>query len=206
MGFDLDETPIPISDLAGYRVRSEDVDRLATPAADAGRESAVGSSLQLPRGMNRRDSSGLFMVSRAGSSGGDGGGSGVGSFPSQEPGRTQRQQQHLKLRQLLEMESEKADSGSGDGGGCGIGETRAGSKEKDGGSSGSQHGEAYITGVYFPLLSVLMPKWLEQLDGNGDGADTSQKTVLLVSGVGQPRNEEHRLEDNSTEVRLAGPP
>ncbi|CAM9477883.1 unnamed protein product [Scytosiphon promiscuus] len=105
-------------------------------------------------GMNRRDSSGLFMME-----GESGGGRGVGS-----------------------------------------GQPGAGPKEDVGGSEELQDGEAYITGVYFPLLSVLMPKWLEQLDGNGEGADASQKTILLVSGVGQPRNEEHRLEDNSTEV------
>ncbi|CAM9520378.1 unnamed protein product, partial [Hapterophycus canaliculatus] len=191
VGFDLDDTPIPISDLAGYRVRSEDVDRLAAPAAaDGGRGGAAGSSLPLPRGMNRRDSSGLFMASRAGNTG-RGGGSGVRSFPLQDPGRTQQQQrqhlQQLNLQQLKEMESGAV--GCGGSGGSG-----------GGGDHGSQDGEAYITGVYFPLLSVLMPKWLEQLDGNGDGADASQKTVLLVSGVGQPRNEEHRLEDNSTEV------
>lgn len=39
-----------------------------------------------------------------------------------------------------------------------------------------------------------------QLAGNGDG--DSAKTVLLVSGVGQPRNQNHRVEDNSTEVRF----
>lgn len=37
-----------------------------------------------------------------------------------------------------------------------------------------------------------------QLEGSGDG--DSAKTVLLVSGVGQPRNERHRVEDNSTEI------
>ncbi|CAM9212885.1 unnamed protein product, partial [Laminaria digitata] len=31
IGFDFGDTPIPISDLAGYRVRTEDLDRLAPP-------------------------------------------------------------------------------------------------------------------------------------------------------------------------------
>ncbi|CAM9132139.1 unnamed protein product [Ectocarpus fasciculatus] len=88
----------------------------------------------------------------------------------------QLQLQQLQLQQLKE-------DGSGDGG-CG---------------GGKGEGEAFISGVYFPLLSVLMPKWMELLAGSGDDVDSS-KTVLLVSGVGQPRNEEHRLEDNSTEV------
>lgn len=38
----------------------------------------------------------------------------------------------------------------------------------------------------------------EQLGRSGDAG--AAKTVLLVSGVGRPRNQKHRLEDNSTEV------
>ncbi|CAM9417093.1 unnamed protein product, partial [Ectocarpus sp. 12 AP-2014] len=177
VGFDLDDTPIPIFDLAGYRVRSEDLDRLA-PAA--GRRS---SSNLLRKVLNRRDSSGLFLAGSGGAgAGGSGGGGGTGrSHPVQDPGRRQLllQQKQPQLQQLKE-------DGSGDGG-CG------------GGGGGKGEGEAFISGVYFPLLSVLMPKWMELLAGSGDDVDSS-KTVLLVSGVGQPRNEEHRLEDNSTEV------
>lgn len=190
VGFDLDETPIPISDLAGYRVRSEDVDRLATPSAETGGRGGAGDDagggLQLPRGMSRRDSSGLFMMTRAGKAG-------VRPFPLQDPGRTQQVQQTLQRLKETESGGGGSSSESGDHGATGD-------------DTGAQDGEAFITGVYFPLLSVLMPKWLEQLDGNGDGADASQKTVLLVSGVGQPRNEEHRLEDNSTEVSCACSP
>lgn len=175
VGFDLDDTPIPISDLAGYRVRSEDVDRLLAPAAVGGdRKNASG----LHKTMGRRDSSGLFMAGGGGGGGGSRGGSGSGRlFPLQEPGG--------KLQQLRESES----GGGGDEPGV-----RANVVDE------GEAVEAFISGVYFPLLSVLMPKWMEQLTGNGDDAG-SNKTVLLVSGVGQPRNEAHRLEDNSTEAR-----
>lgn len=108
---------------------------------------------------------------------GSGGGSSGRLNSLQDPGG--------KLQQLTEN----------DDGGDGLG-VRANAADEGG------LAEAFISGVYFPLLSVLMPKWMEQLAGNGDDADSS-KTVLLVSGVGQPRNEAHRLEDNSTEARRA---
>lgn len=185
VGFDLDDTPIPILDLTGYRVRSEDLDRLLVPAA-AGAGDRKNASVSR-KALNRRDSSGLFMAAAGGVGGGSGrssrsGGSGSGGklFPLQDPGG--------KLQQLKESEA------GGDGDGRGV---RANAADE-----GAMTAEAFITGVYFPLLSVLMPKWMEQLAGNGDDADSS-KTVLLVSGVGQPRNEAHRLEDNSTEARRA---
>lgn len=187
VGFDLDDTAIPISDLTGYRVRSEDLDRLLPPAA-AGGIGPMNASSALHKGtLSRRDSSGLFLAGGGGGGGIRGGGSGNAGrlFPLQDPGG--------KLEQLAESES--VGGGGGGGAGCGLG-VRASAADEAGTA------EAFISGVYFPLLSVLMPKWMEQLAGNGDDADSS-KTVLLVSGVGQPRNEAHRLEDNSTEVRAA---
>ncbi|CAM9341794.1 unnamed protein product [Pylaiella littoralis] len=175
VGFDLDDIPIPISDLGGYRVRSEDLDRLVS----AGRENASG----LHGGMHRRDSSGLFMAGR----GGCRSGSSNRLRPLHDPGRAQ----HL-LQQPKGSENGRRGGGGGGGGGGRVG-LGVGTNAADEGA------EAFISGVFFPLLSVLMPAWMELLAGNGDDVDSS-KTVLLVSGVGQPRNEEHRLEDNSTEV------
>ena len=173
MGFDLDDTAIPISDLTGYRVRSEDLDRLLPPAAAGGVGPRNASALNKTP-LSRRDSSGLFLAAAGGRRGGSG--SSGRLYPTQDPVG--------KLEQLTESES-------GGGGGLGV---RANAIDE------AATAEAFISGVYFPLLSVLMPKWMEQLAGNGDDADSS-KTVLLVSGVGQPRNEAHRLEDNSTEAR-----
>jgi hypothetical protein len=60
---------------------------------------------------------------------------------------------------------------------------------------------ASIIGVYFPLLSVLMPKWKQMITENGK--DVSRKIVFLVTGVGTPRSDEHKLTDNSTEAVAA---
>ncbi|CAM9747199.1 unnamed protein product [Discosporangium mesarthrocarpum] len=59
----------------------------------------------------------------------------------------------------------------------------------------------YIMGVFFPLLSVLIPKWKEQLLDSSDG--NCKKTIVLVSGVGQPRDQDKDPsleESNSTEA------
>lgn len=187
VGFDLDDTPIPISDLTGYRVRSEDLDRLVAATAAGWVDRKNFSAL--PKTLHRRDSSGLFLTPAAAGGSRVGGGSGSSGrlYPLQDPGG--------KLEQLTESESGGDGRGGGDDGGGGLG-VRANAAD-DGATA-----EAFISGVYFPLLSVLMPKWMEQLVGNGDDVGSS-KTVLLVSGVGQPRNEAHRLEDNSTEARRA---
>lgn len=59
-------------------------------------------------------------------------------------------------------------------------------------------GSSCITAVYFPLLSLLVPKWKESIVASGDY--DCRKMIVLVSGVGTPRNPEHELEGNSTEV------
>lgn len=131
IGFDFGDTPIPISDLAGYRVRTEDLDRLAPP----GRR--ITKILQ--KAMNRRDSSGFFMV-------GSDGGRGASSLP---------------------QDTESGQRGRGKGGepGARKKEAKGRRKGKEGGNSGGGdvEGEAFISGVYFPLLSVLMPTWMEQV-------------------------------------------
>lgn len=130
IGFDFGDTPIPVFDLAGYRVRTEDLDRLAPP----GRR--ITKVLQ--KTMNRRDSSGFFML-------------------GSDRGRASR----------LPQDSEIDERGRGKGG-----EPRARKKEAKGRSKGEGEedlgggdveGEAFISGVYFPLLSVLMPTWMEQV-------------------------------------------
>lgn len=55
-----------------------------------------------------------------------------------------------------------------------------------------------LSAVYFPLLSMLIPKWLTEVDSRGKGE--SRKIVFLVSGQGTPRDETARVQDNSTET------
>lgn len=130
IGFDFGDTPIPISDLAGYRVRTEDLDRLAPP----GRK--ITKVLQ--KTMNRRDSSGFFMV-------------------SSDRGRASR----------LPQDSDSGERGHGKGDEPGARKKEAKGRKKSKGegdlSGGDIEGEAFISGVYFPLLSVLMPTWMEQV-------------------------------------------
>lgn len=55
-----------------------------------------------------------------------------------------------------------------------------------------------ITAVYFPLIALLLPKWLQVLkEFKSDG---SQKLVYLISGAGIPRNVSHSIHGNSTEI------
>lgn len=88
--------------------------------------------------MNRRDSSGFFMV------GSDG-------------GRTSRLPQDAEIR----------ERGRGKGGEPGARQKEAKGRRKGKGEGdlggGDVEGEAFISGVYFPLLSVLMPTWMEQV-------------------------------------------
>ena len=67
----------------------------------------------------------------------------------------------------LPQDSENEERGPGKGG-----EPRARNKEAKARSKGrggedlgggDVEGEAFISGVYFPLLSVLMPTWMEQV-------------------------------------------
>ena len=55
-----------------------------------------------------------------------------------------------------------------------------------------------LSAVYFPLLSMLIPKWLNEVDTRGKSE--SRKIVFLVSGQGTPRDESARIQDNSTEI------
>lgn len=54
-----------------------------------------------------------------------------------------------------------------------------------------------IYAVYFPLLAVVVRKWLDQIDGNHT---KGRKVLFLISGQGTPRNEAARVQDNSTEI------
>ncbi len=56
-----------------------------------------------------------------------------------------------------------------------------------------------ITGVYFPLLAVLIPKWTRWIQESIGSDGNPKATVFLVSGVGTPRNQSHELMGNSTD-------
>lgn len=121
MGFDLGDNPIPISDLAGYRVRSRDIDCLARFEKNASYYTNIVNK--------RRDSSGGFLIGNSEICDGEVGGGAAGGWAG-----------------CSEYWSSKN-------GGLGVGE----------GWRDGEGGEAFITGVYFPLLSMLMPRWLEQV-------------------------------------------
>ncbi|KAL7485655.1 hypothetical protein ACHAW6_011248 [Cyclotella cf. meneghiniana] len=67
-----------------------------------------------------------------------------------------------------------------------------------------------INAVFFPLLSTLLPRWLGQIADRFGGTDVTvskssksanvKKVVVLVSGVGSPRNWTHSISGNSTQV------
>ena len=52
--------------------------------------------------------------------------------------------------------------------------------------------------VLFPLLAVVIPKWLDVLEA--EGARNCTKMLLLVSGTGLPRNPNINRESNSTKI------
>lgn len=65
-----------------------------------------------------------------------------------------------------------------------------------------------INGVFFPLLSILLRRWhadiadkydTNALAGGGD-CRTVKKVLILVSGVGSPRNWTHSITGNSTQA------
>jgi len=61
-----------------------------------------------------------------------------------------------------------------------------------------------INAVFFPLLATLMPRWLGQISDKfkSDKSVESpnvKKVVVLVSGVGTPRNWTHSISGNSTQ-------
>ena len=63
-----------------------------------------------------------------------------------------------------------------------------------------------INAVFFPLLSTLVPRWLGQIADKFGGNDAKvknsnvKKVIVLVSGVGSPRNWTHSASGNSTEM------
>lgn len=54
---------------------------------------------------------------------------------------------------------------------------------------------AYIESVYFPLITLLIPKWIGTIDIN---KMNHQKVIVLVSGRGKPVDENANIADNST--------
>ena len=54
--------------------------------------------------------------------------------------------------------------------------------------------------VFFPLLAALLPRWRQQIATNYSPQTDVKKVVVLVSGVGTPRNWTHSINGNSTEA------
>lgn len=68
-------------------------------------------------------------------------------------------------------------------------------------ASKSSHPTASLRHVFFPLLATLLPKWREQIEEKeyDTSASTIKRVLILVSGVGTPRNWTHDARGNSTE-------
>jgi hypothetical protein len=74
-------------------------------------------------------------------------------------------------------------------------------------SSSSPDGSLKINAVFFPLLATLMPLWMSRISEKYRTFSSStpspftkpKKVLILVSGVGQPRNWTHSIKGNSTQ-------
>ncbi len=74
-------------------------------------------------------------------------------------------------------------------------------------SSSSPDASLKINAVFFPLLATLMPLWMSKLNDKYKNFSSStpasitkpKKVLILVSGVGQPRNWTHSVKGNSTQ-------
>ena len=74
-------------------------------------------------------------------------------------------------------------------------------------SSSLSHDSLKINAVFFPLLATLMPLWMSKLNHKYKNFSslapstitTPKKVLILVSGVGQPRNWTHSIKGNSTQ-------
>jgi A distinct subfamily of CDD/CDA-like deaminases len=56
-----------------------------------------------------------------------------------------------------------------------------------------------INAVFFPLLATLMPLWKSKIKEKYSDAMPVKQVLILVSGVGTPRNYTHSLKGNSTQ-------
>ena len=56
-----------------------------------------------------------------------------------------------------------------------------------------------IRHVFFPLLATLLPRWREQIEAK-EYSHAPKRVLMLVSGVGAPRNWTHDARENSTEA------
>ena len=63
---------------------------------------------------------------------------------------------------------------------------------------GSEPSSCVVDAMYFPLLAVLVHKWLDTLDQSGNL--NSRKIVILISGRGTPTDPGARCVDNSTKA------
>jgi cytidine deaminase len=54
--------------------------------------------------------------------------------------------------------------------------------------------------AFFPLLAALLPRWRQQIATKYSPQTDVKKVIILVSGVGTPRNWTHSIKGNSTEA------
>jgi hypothetical protein len=66
-------------------------------------------------------------------------------------------------------------------------------------SSSSADHSLDINAAFFPLLATLIPLWQEKIIKKYTSSLSVKQVVILVSGVGQPRNWTHSVRGNSTQ-------
>lgn len=65
----------------------------------------------------------------------------------------------------------------------------------------AKESKLHIDHAFFPLLATLLPRWYQQMTQKyGTSASDVKKVLILVSGVGTPRNWTHSISGNSTEA------
>lgn len=68
-------------------------------------------------------------------------------------------------------------------------------------ASNANESTVHIDHVFFPLLAALIPRWYQQMTQKyGNSTRDVKKVLMLVSGVGTPRNWTHSITGNSTEA------
>ena len=65
---------------------------------------------------------------------------------------------------------------------------------------GNDPAEISINNVFFPLLATLLPRWHQQIGTRHPPTANVKKVLILVSGVGTPRNWTHSITGNSTQA------
>lgn len=62
----------------------------------------------------------------------------------------------------------------------------------------------FIDAVYFPLMSILLPRWLSLINASSSERKTRRKIIILITGRGTPMDKKAKIIDNSTKYTGIG--